>query len=129
TLFDGVVGGTLTLGSCTIMAADNFPVGQPLILINIPHGAKGAWVMNMKLDGNNRASAGIEYAAGTQSTANIYDVSVQNCDTIINTNDNCQSVVWERVVGLFGIEIGLKIGSNNRHMTARDCRFGGTIRA
>lgn len=124
---DGLVGGTLTtLGACTIKALPGF-IG-PLIRVNIPSGSKGAWIRNLRLDGNGEAgvTAGIEYAEGTISVAHVFDVAITNTGTGIKTNRNCQSVIWERVIAVFGLTQGLNIGADNRHMIARDCRFGGT---
>lgn len=130
---DGIVGGTLTtMGACTVKALPGFT--GPLIRVNIPSGSKGAWIRNLRLDANNEpgVTAGIEFADGTVSVANVFDVAIYGGTgagpdwmTGLKFGSNCQSIFIERVLAAFGLYRGVDIGANNRHIVFRDCRIGG----
>lgn len=128
---DGVVGGTLTdMGACTIKALPGFT--GPLIKINIGSGSKGAWIRNLRLDGSGEpgVTAGIEYAEGTISTADLDNVAIANVPIGIKTGRNCQSLRWNRIYAFHNIEVGLDIGPWNRHIVIEgDSRIGGTYQA
>ncbi len=127
--FGGSVGGQTTTGQTTLKALPGF-VG-PLLKYAIASGDKGAWVHDLRLDGNSEAgvTAGVEYADDTISRADLDGVTIVNCPIGILTGTNQQSYLWERVRAAEGIATGVSFGSDNRQITARTCIFGGTTRA
>ena len=126
TMLDGVMPATLTTGGALIQPSASFN-GGPLLKININAGSKGAWARNLRLDGKGQVgvTAGVEYAYGTISAADLDHLAIMNVPTGIKTGTNQQSYEWNRVYATVGIDTALDIGADSRHITARSCRFGG----
>jgi hypothetical protein len=124
----GGSGGSTT--SCALITALSALSG-PMIEINIDSGDKGGWIENLTFDGLSQAgvTAGIQYADGTISTADLNYVTIRNVPTGILTGSNQQSYEWNRVIASVGIATGVSIGANSRHIVANFCVFGGTTTA